>query len=627
MSPPRTAPGPNLLKAAVILAVGAWIYAPALHGPWIWDDSAEIAQNPLMGDPHGLAKIWISPVTPDFFPLKTTLQWLLWRLWGASPAPYHVLTLGLHLASALLFWQVLKKLGLRAAWLGGLLLVVHPMTVESVAWVAELKNTLSLAFLLGAMIAYLDYDAGNRGEIAAAAKPAADAGLSYALALMLFVLASLSKSSVVMFPFVVLLHAWWKRGRLQRRDWVGSIPFFAVSLILGLVTVYFQQHRALASWSIPIGGWNSRIAAAGVALAFYFWKCLWPLHLLLMYPQWSVNPPTLVQFLPWPLLALLLGWFWLKRATWGRPALFGVGFFVLNLLPVLGFVSMAYLHIAWVADHFAYLPLLGLLGLGAGAAGRAESWLASRPAAWRAGAIGGLVLLLGALAGESRHQASLFGDEEALWAATLRENPGAWMAHINLGQFLGRTGRGERGLAEYSAALRIRTDLPEAYYNRASTLEQLGRFPEAIQDFEQALRLEPANPDAQVNLGNTLLRSGRLEEAIGHYQAALTLQPEAADARTYLAEARYSLGYSLMQRHQLPAAAAQFAQAVGEFRAALALRPDNAEAHAHFGNILLLTHHLPDAVAQYEEALRLRPDDAATRQNLALARGAMGGGP
>jgi protein O-mannosyl-transferase len=618
----RPNPFARLLPAAVIVLAGAWIYGPALHGPWIWDDSAEIIGNPLMRDPHGLAKIWISPVTPDFFPLKTTLQWLLWRLWGADSTPYHALTLGLHLVSALLFWRVLKRLGLRFAWLGGLLFVVHPLVVESVAWVAELKNTLSLAWLLLAMIAYLEYD-----RRASAAEPTPRVRSAYFRSVLFFVLAALSKSSVVMFPFVLLLHAWWKRGRVRREDLIASLPFFAASLVLGLITVSFQLHRALVTWSIPAGGAASRIAGAGVALAFYFWKSILPLHLLLMYPQWSINPPSLLQWLPWPGLALLFVWFWRKRATWGRPAIFGVGFFLLNLLPVLGLVSMSYMHIAWVADHFAYLPLLGLLGLAVGGIGWLADRLADRPSAARLGAIGLLVLLLGALAVESRSQAALFGNEEALWSATLRENPDAWMAHINLGHLLGTTGRGPEALDHYSAALRIRSDLPEAYYNRGSTFEQLGRYPEAIADFEQSLRLQPGNPDAEVNLGNALVRTGRIPEAIDYYQAALRVQPGAADARTYLAEAHSQLGFSLLQQRRLPEAGAQFEEAIGDYRQSFLLRPDNAEAHAHLGNILLLTHHFREAVDQYEEALRIRPDDAGTRKYLAMAQRALQAAP
>jgi tetratricopeptide (TPR) repeat protein len=614
----RTASTSTLLKAAAIILVGAWIYWPAIHGGWIWDDGAEIAHNPVIRDPEGLAKIWVSPATPDYFPLKTTLQWFLWRIWGENTEAYHLLTLGLHLADALLFWRLLKRLGLRFAWLGGLLFVVHPIVVESVAWIAELKNTLSLAFLLAAMIAYVDYD--DESSASSAAK-SSRAQAAYLRSLLLFLLAVLSKSSVVMFPFVLLLYAWWKRTRISKSDLVGSIPFFAVSLILGIVTISFQQHRALASWTIPLGGWDSRIACAGVALAFYVWKCALPFDLLPMYPQWSVAPPSLLQFAPWFVVALLLGWFWTRRATWGRHLLFGVGFFILNLLPVLGFVSMAYMHIAWVADHFVYLPVLGLIGVAVAGAGRLADRIDSRPPSLRLFAIGTVSVLLGALAWQSRTHAARYGDEEALWTYTLNKNPGAWMAHINLGQFFGQTGRSDIALEQYSDALRIRPDLPEAYYNRGSTLAQMGRVPEAIGDFDQALRLQPDSVDVHINLGNALARSGRMREAINHYEEALRIQPDAVDARNYLAEAHFEMADALVQRRQ-------YAEAVDEYRQSLLLRPDSAPAHAHLGYVLAGMHQLPDAIAQFEEALRLQPDDVRTRENLALLqRIANGGGP
>jgi hypothetical protein len=355
MTQPRSISVPAVGRAALIVLLGIGIYGPALHGGWVWDDLTEIPQNGVLSDPHGLAKIWVGSAGPDYFPLKTSVQWVLWRAWGENVFGYHLVSLGLHLLGAFLFWRLLQKLGLRLAWLGGLFFVVHPLVVESVAWIAELKNTLSLVFLLEAMLAYVRFEEGASG---ARRRP-------YALALVCFALALLSKSSVVMFPFVLLIYAWWRRGRVARRDLAAAAPFFGLSLLLGLVTVFFQYHRALAVWTIPLGGPASHLAVAGTSLAFYFWKCLVPLGLHPMYRQWSVLPPTPAQFLPWLALAALVAGIWYRRAAWGRPVALGLGFFVLNLVPVLGFLPMSYLHISWVADHFVYLPLLGLIGRGA----------------------------------------------------------------------------------------------------------------------------------------------------------------------------------------------------------------------------------------------------------------------
>ncbi len=516
-----------LWQAALIVLVGGWIYGPALHGGWVWDDLTEIPRNSVLPDPHGLAKIWAGSAGPDYFPLKTSVQWVLWRAWGENAFGYHLVSLGLHLLGALLFWRLLEKLGLRLAWLGGLFFVVHPLVVESVAWIAELKNTLSLVFLLAAMLAYVRFDEGAPGK----------RRLPYALALVRFALALLSKSSVVMFPFVLLLYAWWRRGRVARRDLAAAAPFFGLSLLLGLVTVFFQYHRALAFWTIPVGGAASHLAVAGTSLAFYFWKGLVPLGLQPMYRQWSVLPPSPAQFLPWLALAVLAAGLWIRRATWGRPAALGLGFFVLNLVPVLGFLPMSYLHISWVADHFVYLSLLGLVGLGAAAAGA----LWDRCPAGRIGLAGGIAVLALLMAWESRGYAASFRSDEALWTRTLQRNPEAWLARVDLGQDLFQAGRLEEAIGQYDRALAIRSDLPEAYYNRGSIFLRLGRLPEAIRDLEAALRLQPASPDALTNLGNAFARSGRFAQAIGCYERALRIEPGATDTRANLALARRAL--------------------------------------------------------------------------------------
>lgn len=272
---------PGFLPAALIVLAVGWVFFPALHGGWFWDDYFEITHNAeLRGS---LWKIWLAPVSPDYFPLKATVQWVQWRLWGDHVIGYHLTSVGLHLLSAFLLWRLFRRLGLPLAWVGGLLFAVHPLTIESVAWIAELKNTLSLPLVLLAMSAYLDYDERKRGP-------------DYGRSLLLFAAAMLCKSSVVMFPVVILLHAWWKRGRFTREAFRASAAFFAVSLVLGLVTVWFQHHRAIGSVEIQTGGFFSRLAAAGLSVVFYLSKCFWPVGLLPNYPRWSVDPPPPSSF-------------------------------------------------------------------------------------------------------------------------------------------------------------------------------------------------------------------------------------------------------------------------------------------------------------------------------------------
>jgi hypothetical protein len=393
-APPPPARVVVLGQAALLVAAWAFIFSPIWRGGWLWDDDTEVTSNLQLRTWAGLRDIWLAPTGADYFPLKSTVQWLLWQGWGNDPAGYHLASASLHLLAAFLFWRVLEKLGVRLAWLGGLLFVIHPLVIESVAWVSELKNTLSLPLVLLAYLAYLDYDArGRRGD--------------YRRALLWFVAAMLCKTSVVMLPVVLLLFTWWKYGRLTRAGVRDSLPFFAVALILGLVTVWFQQERAIgeATLTLTSGDLPTRVARAGLAVWFYLEKCVLPVGLLPVYPPWRLE--GLRAWLAWPAVAALLAWLWTQRAGWGRHALLGYGFFLLNLAPVLGLIPMSYLTIAPVADHFVYLSVLGILGLAAAGAG--EIWRRLERGGRVFAATGAVVVAL-LLAGESRQYTAVFHD-------------------------------------------------------------------------------------------------------------------------------------------------------------------------------------------------------------------------
>ena len=612
------------LLPALGLVLASWFaFMPAFHGTWIWDDFAELVHAPEIRDPAGLGKIWFAPEGVDYFPLKTTVQWLQWHLWQEHVLGYHVSNVALHLLSAFLFWHLLRKLGLRLAWLGGLLFAVHPVVVESVAWMAELKNTLSLPPLLLAMGAYVDYDARRRRA-------------DYRRALLLFVVAMLCKTSVVMLPVVILLYVWWKRGRITKDDLKASAPFFAVSLMLGLVTVWFQHQRAIGEGVILVSGVGARLAGAGLAVAFYVGKCVWPVDLLPIYPRWTVEPPSFLQFLPWLGIAVGLGWLWAKRATWGRHALFGCGFFLINLAPVLGFITMSYLHIAWVADHFVYLPLLGLIGLATAGAATGIGRLA---VPLRPYAIGGAVAVGALLACQSHRYAGIFRDEETFWTYTLQHNPRAWVAHGNLGKAALDLGRVEEAIGHFEAALRLKPDYAAAHYNWGNALVQQRQLPVAVAHYEAALRLMPDYADAHINLGNTLVMLGRAVEAAGHYEAALRVTPNNAGAHYNLGKimarlgrwqeaaerfetalrlnpgfvaAHVGRGDALIRLGRLP-------EAVGHYEAALQLEPGLAVAHYDLACVLLQTERVAEAVAHFETALRLKPDYAEAHNDLGYA--------
>ncbi len=613
-----------LLQALLLVGAGGWVAAPALRGGWIWDDAAEVAQHPALRDPAGLRKIWFTPTETDYFPLKSSVQWVEWRIWGNNPAGYHAVSLGLHLLAALLFWRLLRRLvagawGDWGAWFGALLLVVHPLTVESVAWIAELKNTLSLPFLLLAMLAWVEYE-GRAGRLGPPGKPltsasysipqvfpAGPAGPPYLKAWLLFLAAMLSKTSAVMFPAVLLLYAWWRRGRIGRRDLIATAPFFAVSLGLGLVTLWFQQQHAIRGADLGSRSVLAHLAVAGISPWFYVAKFCWPDPLMPIYPRWEGF--SMAGLLPGLAAAASIAWLGAKRAAWSRAALFGFGCFLLTAIPILGIFPMAFQRLSWVSDHFVYLPMLGLAGCVAGAL----EWRGLRgPLVFGLAALG-----LGVLAGLGHRQAMIFQSDERFWTEALARNPRAWLAHNDLGLIEAESGRTEQAIAHYRALIRLNPAFPEAHNNLGNALAVLGRQPEAVAEYDEALRLQPDYLDARGNRGSALGQGGQWAAAIADYQEVLRRRPNDRRVQGYLAEMHYRLANSLANADRLAAA-------VPRYREAVRLNPAYAEAYANLGLALAGLQQNGEAVAQLEQALRIRPDYPEAEAYLGLALGQSG---
>jgi hypothetical protein len=477
-----------VLRAAVIIALGIYIYWPALIGDWLWDDRDLIADNPLVHDPNGLWKIWFHPsVMFDFLPLKISVEWIEWRLFGEDTLGYHLVNLCLHLTSGFVLWRLFHKLGLRFAWLGALIFTVHPIQVESVAWIAELKNTLSLPFFLLAMIAWVDYDARGRKT-------------DYVLALVMFLLAMLSKPTMVMFPFVILLYAWWRRSRIGSKDLVSSALFFAISIGVGIATVAFLN-QTVGEQHVLLGGPLSRLACAGLSLAFYFSKAVLPIDLMTIYPQWPVDPPSPAHFLPWPILAGLIWFLWTNRATWGRHALLGLGFFLLNLLPFVGLSAASYMNYTWVMDHLLYIPMIGLIGLASAAASHLGAQLAQNPC--RVGAVA-IAAVVAYMTWTSHSYASLYTSLDALWSHNVAENPGAALPHNDLGVAFARRGQMNAAIDQFRIAARLDPRYIDAYHNLTIELLQAGRLDEALHTVQTGLQSNPANLQLEADLTRVL---------------------------------------------------------------------------------------------------------------------------
>jgi tetratricopeptide (TPR) repeat protein len=588
-----TAPQRQFLPAALIVVVTLLGYIPAMQGGFFWDDHSFLVRNEIIHARDGLRRFWLTTEAQDYFPLTSTLLWVEWRLCGASAAGYHVVNVLLHASAAVLAWRVLRRLNVAGAWLAGILFAVHPVAAASAAWVTESKNTLTMVLFLLSLLAYLTYE--ERAE-PPGGPPRRSKGW-YALAIVLFLLALLAKTSVVMLPAVLLLCAWWRRGRISVKDLFRSLPFFALSLGLGLVTIWFQKHNVIGAEVVRPEGFCSRLAAAGWMVWFYLFKLLFPAGLCVIYPRWNVDGASFLAFAPLTLLVAGLALLWLHRNDWSRAPLFALAYFLMMLLPTLGFVDMAFMRFSLVADHFQYAAMIGpvafaaaLLSRGAAAAG-----LRGRTGKFAAA---GCVAVLACLA---HHRAGLYGAEERLWKDNLAKNPApiaARLAWRHLSDTYVRAGRYEDALDSFDHWIALEPDSADAYYDRAAIYFDLGRYPSAIGDYDKAVQLNPNSAAAFNNRGNAYAADHRLREAIRDYQKAMALEPRSALPYFNRANARRQIG--------------QTAEAIQDFSKAIALKPEYPEAYNNRAAAYFELKEYGKARADVEMCARLggRPDPA-----------------
>ena len=489
-------------RAALIIVLTVVAYLPALGGGLTWDDATLIIENPMVRASDGLHRFWFTTEAPDYYPLTWSAWWLEWRLWGTSPLGYHVVNVLLHAVNAVLVWLVLRRLKIPAGWLAGLVFALHPVNVAAVAWISEQKSMLCMFFYLLAILLYLRFDEEERWRW-------------YGLSLGAFLLALLSKTAVVMLPVVLLGCAWWRHGRVRRKDLLCSLPFLVSSLGLGVTTVWFQ-YKALGV-SVQKHAFASRLVAAGWAPWFYLSKALLPLNLMVIYPKWQINTSHWASYAPGILLAGILGAFWWARKTWGRPWLFGLGYFVVTLFPVLGFFDQGFYRLSLVADHWQYCSIIGIIALVVALGEKAFNRLGAQSRLWGTVAI---VLILGAA---TWGRGYVYADAERLWRDNIAKNPNAWMAHYNLGVALQQAGQMPEAMDQWDQTLRIEPAYAQADYNLGLGYARSGRMPEAMAHWEQALRINPDFAAAHYNLGVALERAGSLENAIDHFRKALDL--------------------------------------------------------------------------------------------------------
>lgn len=522
----------GLIQAAVIVVLGLAVYWPAIHGGWLHDDPIFIGYNAAVrsGSWGRMFMLWLDPDGVDYFPLSYTAFWIQHAFFGLTTTGYHVTTLLLHVANGLLLWKLLVKMNIPGSWFAALAFTIHPACVESVAWISELKNTLSLLPFLASCIFWVMQDDAAEGS--------RQKGL-YTAALFFFLLSMLAKPAAVAMPVVTLLYAWWKRGRIDGRDVVHAVPLFLISIVLGIVTIQFQHGRAMGLEKILLGGIASRIALGGMATLFYLATIFCPVNLLPIYPAWPVDPPRPWQFLPWIAIAGATWWMWSNRATWGRHAIFAFGFFLLMIAPVLGFVGIAWMRLTWVADHFLYVPMIGPLTLFVAAV---ASWIDAGDTRRRVmGAVAGGALTV-FLATTTFLYAGQWVDEDHLWEYTVARNNDAWMAHDRLGSLKLERDDFEGASKHFRQASRLRPDLGGTKRNLGFLLLKQGKHDEAVVVLEEAVQASPWLRDTRAHLADAYGKVGRAAEALALAAELLTDEPTNRGVRTTYAIALFDSG-------------------------------------------------------------------------------------
>jgi len=657
---------PVIAGGLIILLATFAAYGPALSGGILWDDDRYVTENPLLFAGDGLWRIWTSPrESPQYYPLVFSSFWLEAHLWGLSTFGLHIVNVALHAINAILLGFVLRRLRVPGAWLAGAVFALHPVQVESVAWITERKNVLSGLFYLMSLLAYLRFvDRGRWG--------------AYALSLVLFVCAILSKTVTCSLPVAILLCQWWRSNRLGRREVLGILPFFIIGVPLGLMTVWLEKHHVGAigeDWQLSV---LERGLVAGRALWFYAGKLVWPAKLVFNYPRWHIDAWAWWQYLYPAGFLVVVALLWGVRRRIGKGPLFAVAFFAITLTPALGFFDVYPFRYSFVADHFQYHASMGLIVLAAAAVTRALRRLPGvRGVAVMSPAR--LVFLLPLLCGALTHrQASLYADAETLWRRTIADNPSSWLARYNLALLLvrgqeqddervaqaqahlrtvldlnprsaaahrslaiiaGKRGDPNGAMDHFRAALDIRPDDPEALYNMAKELIRVGDVAGAIRAYEACLASDPECAPAHNNLGRIFLERGDRQRAAMHFDLALQAGPWYAPAlhnQGMVHESKGHYGEAIAYYYRALAAdrtlvdswfrmgvclraGGDLAGAALAYREAIKLRPTHADALADLAAMAHDAGRLEEAAQGYRRVLELNPHDQAVRHNLSLA--------
>jgi Flp pilus assembly protein TadD len=589
---------PLPLGLAIVVAV-AIVFAPvARYGFVNFDDPQYVSENPFIADGvtlQGIAWALTTGYAGNWHPLTWISHMLDIRVFGLNSGAHHVVNVVLHTASALLLFALLYRMtgAMGRSWFVAALFAVHPLHVESVAWVAERKDVLSTLFWMLTVWAYLGYV--RRPAVA-----------TYSLVCVLFALGLMAKPMLVTLPVTLLLLDVWPLRRISVAPSLREkVPLFALAIASSVVTYIVQQQAGAVKElaALPIG---RRVANALVAYVGYVGKTLWPTNLAAIYPY----PESIPRWQPAAAVAALAVLSLLAlRVRRDHPyVLVGWLWYLVTLIPVIGLIQVGSQP---MADRYTYVPLIGLFIIAAWGIGHLVSGTRVRTYALAAAA----VITIAACTVTARAQVRHWRSSVALWQHAVDVTTENYRAQGNLGHALAAEGRLDEAIVHYREAVRIRPGYAEAHNNLGLALARQGKIDDAIPHYTEAIRLLPDYFEAHGNLGAALAATGRYADAITHFSIAVQLQPEHPLARQNLARAHYDFGRALAERGDVD-------QATRQFLEALRLDPTNADVHYDLGVMFVRKGDLRAAINRFEEALRIDPNHPDARRALdALSKG------
>ncbi len=422
------------LCALFLIAATVFVYLPCLHGRFLFDDSELITGSKIIKSPDGLRRIWFTTEAPEYYPISYSAMWLEWRLWEMSTTGYHVANLLFHIGSALLIWRILHRLDVQSSYFAAMLFALHPVNIESVAWISQIRNVSALFFFLASLSLF-----PMEHEIAKSPTPCSPGTLGtslpkirrYWLSFAVFVVSMLCKGSAAVLPAILLVLFWWNGTTNWKRALILTAPFFAIAIVLTLVNIWFQTHgEHIVVRHVTLA---DRFAGAGAIIWFYLSKALLPIDLLFIYPQWDANAKQVIWWLP---LLAALGvsglLYWRRNSQAGRSLWFAWLYFCAALVPVLGFADVGFMRYSLVADHYQYFAIIAVAAL---TAASWNFWNRRASGVWRWIADGTALVVVVGLAALTWQTSSYYSGPEVLYRETLKKNPNCWALRNNLARY------------------------------------------------------------------------------------------------------------------------------------------------------------------------------------------------